>query len=627
MKTLFNHLLNQKTGYKSFLFLGGALIIAGSIIVLTRSGISEPQDSSSLYTQFPLAPSFNNLEEFCAENVKGTTSTVSSNILCSERGIKPQEFITPNPERDKPIDVIDITLNTWENSRSLIPLSPWPTINNHAKLAKVPVIMYHDILPKKEVFFDVTPEELEEHFKLIQDQGLTPISLNLLIAHLRSGFPLPEKPILLTFDDGYGGHYKYVYPLLKKYGYPATFSIYVKKMEMKTGRTSVTWEQLKEMAADPLVTIVSHSVTHPRDLRELSDDQLRTEIIESKRILEQQLNIPIDYFTYPEGKADARVKQWVAAAGYRGALSMNDLDEHFAGESPDLLTIGRFGQSRIREVIEQAWGGYPAPRYDGGFNFNTRIYKQDFTVNDTQLTLITGGRPNTIHADTRYQVSEIIAGTGAEAAVDGGFFSLESLDSNVMIGPVLGHNTGEFIPGNAWEIPRIKGRPLVLMSSDRVRFVPFDPNKHNTYEGVISEATEGEKITDAFVGAAWLVRDNQPQPPEAFGELFDFEAARHRAFWGINQAGQPVIGVTKTMVGSVELGEILHQLGLRDAVMLDSGASTSLAYQGESLVGYTPRPVPHVVALFPPLPSLPEFGYLGLPCMIYQESCVISSQP
>ncbi|WP_013323000.1 polysaccharide deacetylase family protein [Gloeothece verrucosa] len=633
MKTIFS----QKNAYKSkfFGFVAIIVVIAASVILLNKSVTSEAQQASSaIYSQFPLAPSFSHLQQFCNAEVQSSTpslktetqqsGTNTKNILCSEFYRQQQEFINANTESNQPLDLIDITLKTWQDQTTL-QLSPWPEINANARLAKVPVIMYHDILPQKEVFFDVTPEELEAHFQLIQDQGLTPISLNLLIAHLRSGIPLPEKPILLTFDDGYGGHYQYVYPLMKKYGYPAIFSIYIKKMEGKTGRTSVTWEQLKEMASDPLVTIVSHSVTHPRDLTVLSDDELRTEIIDSKHILEKELGIPIDYFTYPEGKADARVKQWVIAAGYRGALSMNDLDEHFAGESPDLLTIGRFGQSRLSEVIEVAWGGSPLPRTDGGFNFNSPIHKQDFTVDNHQLTLISGGRPTTFHADSRYQVPEIIAGTGAEAAVDGGFFSLESLNSNVMIGPVLSHNTGKFIPGSGWEIPIIKGRPLVLITANWVKFIPFNSDKHNTLDGIMSEAANGETITDAFVAAAWLVKDNEAQPPEAFGNLYSFDIARNRAFWGINQAGQPVVGVSKTMIDSVSLGKILQQLGLRDAVMVDSGASTSLAYKGESVVPFTPRPVPHVVALFPPIPTLPELSDLGLPCMIYEDSCPISS--
>ncbi|MGF1478072.1 MAG: polysaccharide deacetylase family protein [Cyanophyceae cyanobacterium] len=478
--------------------------------------------------------------------------------------------------------------------------SPWPEIHDHARLARVPIMMYHDILPEKEVFFDVTPEELEADFELIESEGLTPISLDWLVNHLRTGVPLPEKPILLTFDDGYGGHYQHVYPLLKKYGYPAVFSIYTQKMELTGGRTSVTWKQLQEMAADPLVTIASHSITHPDDLRTLSDEELEAEVFESKRLLEEKLAVTIDYFTYPVGRSDERVEEVVAAAGYKAALSMDDLDEHFAGDSQDLLTIGRFGQSRLEAVVSEAWGGHPLPRKDGGFNFTTAIRKQEHTVDDISVILITGGRPNTIHADSRYQVPEILEGTDAVAAVDGGFFSLKYLDSNVMIGPVLSANHQQFIPGYRGEIPKLQGRPLVLIGPEAVKFVPFDYEEHNDLAGVLSEMAS---VTDAFVGAAWLVKNSQPQPAATFGSLFDFDAYRHRAFWGINQAGQPVIGVSKNMVDSVTLGEVLYQLGFRDAVMLDSGASTSLTYAGESLVGYVPRPVPHVVALYPPYAS------------------------
>ncbi len=503
--------------------------------------------------------------------------------------------------------------------------APFPYIKDLARRAKVPVVMYHDIIAKKEVFFDVTPEKLEADFKLIQAQGLTPVSLEQLVQHLQTGTPLPEKPIVLTFDDGYGGHYQYVYPLLKQYGYPATFSIYITKMDGKTARSSVTWQQLQEMSADPLVTIAAHSVTHPRDLRDLSDDQLATEILQSKRILEEKLGIPIHYFTYPEGKLDARVKQWVIAAGYKGALAMNDLDEHFAGESLDILTIGRFGQSRLESIVSQAWGGYPLPRDDNSFNFNTPVHKEEITIDGTSLILITGGQPNTIHADSRYQVPEIMAETEAVAAVDGGFFSLKYLSSNVMIGPVMSSNTGEFIPGYDGETPKLNGRPFVLISGSWVKFIPFDHQKHNTLAGIVAESEDMRIVTDAFVGAAWLVREGKPQPPEAFGSLFDFDASRHRAFWGINRSGQPVIGVTTTMIDSVALGQILYQLGLRDAIMLDSGASTSLAYEGDSLVGYTPRPVPHVVALFPP--NVPDFRSpydQGLACL-FGHSCQLDS--
>jgi hypothetical protein len=401
----------------------------------------------------------------------------------------------------------------------------------------------------------------------------------------------------LTFDDGYGGHYEYVYPLLKKYNYPAVFSIYTDKMKMTTGRSSVTWEQLQEMAADPLVTILSHTVSHPPDLRQLSDSALEKELIQSKQILEARLGIPIPYFTYPAGKHDQRVRDAVAQAGYQAALEMSNHNEHFAGDSEDLLQIGRFGQSRLEAVLPEAWGGHPLPRQDGGYNFNTPIRKSSHEVGRHTVTLITGGRPQTILADSRYQVQEIIQNTQAVAAVDGAFFSLKYLDSNVLIGPSLTNKGQDFSPGNPSENPQLEGRPLVLIAYDRAKFVPFDPNQHDKRD-VLSEELPG--VTDAFVGAAWLVKDNQPQSHSSFKDLYGFDAYRFRAFWGINQAGQPVVGVSQTRLDSVTLGQVLHEVGLREAVMLDSGASTSLVYRGESLMGFTPRPVPHVVALYPP---------------------------
>ncbi|MEY3296799.1 MAG: Poly-beta,6-N-acetyl-D-glucosamine N-deacetylase [Cyanobacteriota bacterium] len=498
-------------------------------------------------------------------------------------------------------------------------VAPWPQLHPQATQTQVPILMYHDVLTEPEVFFDLVPEQFEDHLQTLKENGFTAISLDQLVQHLRTGFPLPEKPVVLSFDDGYAGHYEHVLPLLQKYQMPAVFFVFPGKIDGEiVGRSTLTWDQVKAMAADPLITIGSHSVTHPPDLREFSDADLAYEMTESKRRLEEMLGEPVHYFSYPAGHYDERVAQAAADAGYLAAFTMRQNNEQFAGASESLLAIERFGQSALPSLLDQAWGGEasatsarvnrPQPSVapssvagatsgDLGFDFLAPVEQQDYESDDQKLTLIRGGRPVTIHANSRYQVPEILAGTNAVGAVDGGFFSLEYLDSNVMIGPVLSQSSRQFIPGNASENPRLNGRPLILIAPDRVQFVPFDAAQHNTMAGLYRTLPG---VTDAFVGAAWLVKDGEPQPPSSFGTLFDFDAKRHRAFWGIHQDGQPVIGVSHTMIDSVELGRLLHQAGLRDAVMLDSGASTSLAYQGESLVGYLPRPVPHVVALLPP---------------------------
>lgn len=535
-----------------------------------------------------------------SEGLGAFPGEVSASYLCAPRPSTAEKAIA------EPVEIVEgiiqpvfYTLQDTvdPNLVNKFKAAPWPEIHEAARLARVPVLMYHDILEEKEVFFDVTVEEFEEHLARIEEEGLTPISFDQLFEHLRSGGPLPPKPVLLTFDDGYEGHYTHVYPLLKEYGYPAVFSLFTGKLDGEiAGRSTVTWEQAKDMAADPLITIAAHSVMHPRDLRELSDEELQREVVVSKERLEAGLGIPIRYFTYPEGNYDERVAEVVAAAGYDAALTMSNYDEWFAGESDDLLSIGRFGQSQLEAILPEAWEGLAIPVVGKDtFDFYSPIRVIDrLETEEVPLALISGGRPATVHADSRYQLTEILARTNAKGAVDGGFFSLKYLDSNVMIGPVLSQATQTFVPGNPSENPLLNGRPLALISPDKVRFVPFDADRHNTLDGVQAEMSD---VTDAFVGAAWLVRDGEAQGEASFGSLFDFDAYRHRAFWGINKAGQPVLGVTKGRIDSVGLGEVLHSVGFRDAIMVDSGASTSLAYEGESLVEYIPRPVPHMVAV------------------------------
>ncbi|MEM9924994.1 MAG: phosphodiester glycosidase family protein [Cyanobacteria bacterium P01_D01_bin.50] len=231
-----------------------------------------------------------------------------------------------------------------------------------------------------------------------------------------------------------------------------------------------------------------------------------------------------------------------------------------------------------------------------GFNFSNPIQRIDTRVGNMPLTLISGGKPITIHADNRYQLEEVVArsGTNAIAAVDGTFFSLKYLNSNVMIGPVYSYSTKKFIPGNKGENKILAGRPLVLISPYAVKYIPFEPDKHQTLKGIQAEMPE---VTDAFVGAAWLVKNGEPKPADYFNFLQGADGVRFRAFWGINKSGVPTIGVSAKKLDSPRLGKVLTEAGFLDAVMLDSGASTSLVYKGQSLVGYTPRPVPHAVAL------------------------------
>lgn len=145
-----------------------------------------------------------------------------------------------------------------------------------------------------------------------------------------------------------------------------------------------------EMAANPLVTIASYSVTHPDDLTKVSDEQLQKETVDSKNVLDTKLSTRIRYFTYPSGKYDERVARSVYNAGYEMALTMNDADERFAGASNTLLTVSRFNQSKLKDAIAQAWGGPELPHWKMGFDFTSPVQETAMNIDKINLVMVKG---------------------------------------------------------------------------------------------------------------------------------------------------------------------------------------------------------------------------------------------
>ena len=122
----------------------------------------------------------------------------------------------------------------------------------------LPIIMYHEVKPNKSGKDAIQPWEFEADLKWLADNGYTTIVMADLIAYVRDGTPLPEKPILITFDDGYRSNYDLVYPILREYGVKACISIIVLMPDLPTDNFC-TWEQLREMTDSGLVEVGSHS--------------------------------------------------------------------------------------------------------------------------------------------------------------------------------------------------------------------------------------------------------------------------------------------------------------------------------------------------------------------------------
>ena len=209
---------------------------------------------------------------------------------------------------------------------------------------RVPIFMYHQIgnPPKGASKFVaglyVTPEQFEEQIAyLVKNNYKTVGSLELYNLLKKGGNP-SQKTVMITFDDGTYGQYKYAFPILKKYGLTATYYIV-------SNRSGIRAPQLKEMAQAGM-EIASHSATHP-NLVNLKDlEQLTYEIYSSKSILAARTGKPVYGIAYPGCVADSKVFSRVAGAGYLIGGSCGRSIDHYLSKRLSLARVHAYGDMK-----------------------------------------------------------------------------------------------------------------------------------------------------------------------------------------------------------------------------------------------------------------------------------------
>lgn len=201
----------------------------------------------------------------------------------------------------------------------------------------VPVLNYHQVEQKNGNPLTLWPDQFEAQMAYLADEGYTTITIDEMMDALENGTPLPEKPVIITFDDGYADNYEYAYPILKKYGFKATiFLIYD---FTNTYPNYLTWEQINEMKESGLIHFESHTMTHANLAELTSVDELRHEIADSHDLLSEKLGYDMHYIAYPGGRVNAEIEEITRAAGYRGGFTV-----HYGLSTPE---EGRYQMDRI----------------------------------------------------------------------------------------------------------------------------------------------------------------------------------------------------------------------------------------------------------------------------------------
>ncbi|WP_425841878.1 polysaccharide deacetylase family protein [Streptomyces fractus] len=174
----------------------------------------------------------------------------------------------------------------------------------------------------------VSPAQFAEQMELLADHGRTPLTTAELAGIWRGdGRALPDRPVLITFDDGYEGVHTHAAPALAKHGFAATLFVSTGWLRgaYDTGGgldAMLDWDQVRALAGQG-VEIGGHSHTHPQ-LDQLADADLEFELLRCREIVTGELGRAPVSFAYPYGHSDRRVRQAVRAAGFAQSLAVGN---------------------------------------------------------------------------------------------------------------------------------------------------------------------------------------------------------------------------------------------------------------------------------------------------------------
>ena len=187
---------------------------------------------------------------------------------------------------------------------------------------KILILLYHRILPEEDDLSKVSPEErvfsvrekeFAKQLEYLYSNGWKTLNLSQLLEYLQAETPFPDKSLVISFDDGNQTDYSTVFPRLKKFGFKATFFITSDFID-KPGYLQRS--QMLKMSQEGM-EFGSHGKTH-KFLSTLNDDKLKSELLDSKKMLEEIIGKEINLLSLPGGYFSSKVKTIAKEAGYRG---------------------------------------------------------------------------------------------------------------------------------------------------------------------------------------------------------------------------------------------------------------------------------------------------------------------
>ena len=237
------------------------------------------------------------------------------------------------------------------------------TVEKESEGVRIPIVMYHSVLKDKAYHgkYVVSPDELESDILYLKEHGYTAVLPRDLIAYTK-GEELPEKPVILTFDDGYYNNYLYAFELAKKHdckffispiGYFSDF--YTESGEHNGYYTHCTWAHLKEMADSGLVEVGNHSYDlhkstgkfmgvrkSPGETEEQYRERLTKDLEQAQAAIKTGVGTDARTFVYPFGVMSQTTPKLLKEMGFSVTMTCEERIGRVTKDPESLYGLGRF---------------------------------------------------------------------------------------------------------------------------------------------------------------------------------------------------------------------------------------------------------------------------------------------
>lgn len=190
-----------------------------------------------------------------------------------------------------------------------------------ARESSAVVVMYHRFGETKIPSTNTTLEQLEAHIAELTGGGYAVRPISKIVAAIKAGETLPDRTVGIAIDDGFVSVHREAWPRFRKAGLPFTVFIATDYHDAPI-RGYMTWDQIAELANDPLVEIGAHSASHAH-MAEMAEDAIKADLTRSMKAFKDRLNLSPPIFAYPFGETSGKLRGIVERAGFVAAFGQH----------------------------------------------------------------------------------------------------------------------------------------------------------------------------------------------------------------------------------------------------------------------------------------------------------------